>query len=96
MNASLNESINNFFFFIQEAGRRYGFLPRMKRMEITHQFLWYLTYGYSTTDTSTPSGSAQHPGSDGETHAQQAHMPVLSPAAQVKVRLLLDYYKRLF
>ena len=37
----------------QEAGRRYGFLPRMKRMEITHQFLWYLTYGYKQSPASS-------------------------------------------
>ena len=30
----------------QEAGRRYGYLPRQKRMQAVHEMLWYLIYGY--------------------------------------------------
>ena len=34
------------FCAIQDAGRRFGYLPRMKRYQTTHEFLWYIVYGY--------------------------------------------------
>ena len=30
----------------QEAGKLYGFVPKMRRYNIFHKFIWYLVYGY--------------------------------------------------
>ena len=27
-------------------GRKYGYMPKMRRIQIVHELLWYLVYGY--------------------------------------------------
>ena len=38
---------------LQEAGKRYGYVPRMRRNERVHQLLWYLAYGFDLPPETT-------------------------------------------
>lgn len=45
-------------FKVRGLGKSLGFQPKMHRLRILHNFLWYLLYGYPSQDQTTASDSA--------------------------------------
>lgn len=57
----------------QGAGKCYGYVPRMKRIMIVHQYIWYMVYTYGQREevladevalTSAGRGTEVHPNGD--------------------------------
>lgn len=56
------------FFIVRGLGRSLGFQPKMPRLRLIHNFLWYLIYGHphrqnSSDSSSTSQTAATNPGS---------------------------------
>ena len=57
----VDERLNFWLYYCQQdAGKRYGFVPRMKRCNTLHKLMWYLVYGYNKENLTDEDSKPQH------------------------------------